>query len=88
MFSLLTNGIGGSLLALLVHAEVSGDCAMCCLTFHCSPIRTYQDTSHHPKTAIACKQGGGRKKQKEPLSLGGCMLKSSNKCLIIDMIQH
>ena len=37
----LTNGIGGGLLALLVHAVVSGDCSMCCLTLHCSSIRTY-----------------------------------------------
>ena len=58
----LTNGIGGGLLALLVHAVVSGDCSMCCLTLHCSPIRTYQHTRHHPKTAIACKQRGGRRK--------------------------
>lgn len=50
----LTNRISGGLFALLVLAVVPGDCSMSSFTLYCLPIWTYQYTSHHAKTTIAC----------------------------------
>ena len=37
-----------------MHAVVPGDGAVGGLTLHRLPIRTHQDTGHHPQAAIAC----------------------------------
>ena len=52
--SRLTNGVGGGLLALLVHAVVPGDGAVSGLTLHCPPVRTHQHAGHHAKATVAC----------------------------------
>lgn len=49
----LTNGIRGSLLALLVLTVVSRHCSMGSFGFHSAPIWTYQDTGHHAQRPIA-----------------------------------
>lgn len=51
----LTNGIGGCLLSLLVHAVVTCYSPMSSLRFYCLAIWTNQHTGHHTKRAITCK---------------------------------
>lgn len=43
----LTDGVGGRLLALLVHTIMPRDGAMGCLSFYRTPVRTYEHAGHH-----------------------------------------
>lgn len=49
----LTDGVGGRLLALLVHTIMPRDGAMGCLGFYCTPVRTHEHTGHHTQWPIA-----------------------------------
>lgn len=48
----LTDRVSGRLLALLVLAIVTCDCAVSSFSLHCASIRTHQHTGHHAQRAV------------------------------------